>query len=219
MSGAVRVLIVDDHPIFRKGLADLINDEPGLVVCHEAATGAAALQAVASHQPDVAVVDLSLGAESGLDLVKALAKAHPSVRVLVLSGHDERLYAERALNAGALGYIMKDQAGTELLTALRRVTTGKSYVTPDTAERILSALGDPRRSSLEKGPIDRLTDRERHVLTLIGRGLSTREIAKQLHLSVKTVETHYSRMKQKLGVATGRELIRLAVNLTNGNPQ
>lgn len=217
MSGIVRVLIVDDHPIFRKGLADLINDEPGMVVCDEAATGAAALDAVAAHRPDVAVVDLSLGAENGLDLVAALAKLHPPVRVLVLSGHDERLYAERALKAGALGYIMKVQAETELVTALRRVTGGQSYVSPDVAERILSGLGG-KRSGTEKASIDRLSDRERHVLTLIGHARSTREIAEQLDVSVKTVETHYGRIKQKLGMKSGRELIRFAVNWTNGNP-
>ena len=203
----VRVVVVDDHPIFRKGLVEAIQDEPGITVCGEAGTVGTALATIAEHKPDVAIVDLSLKDESGLDVVSALARTHPAVRVLVLSGYDERLHADRALKAGALGYIMKDKAATELLEAVRRVAAGKSYVSPETADRILSSLGRSRRRS----PVDRLSDRERHVLTLMGRGVATREIAAQLDLSVKTVESHYAHIKEKLGLRNARELMRVAV--------
>jgi DNA-binding NarL/FixJ family response regulator len=210
---SVRVLVVDDHPIFRRGLVDVINDEPGMVVCGEAGTSAAAQAIVATEQPDVAVVDLALRDESGLDLVTAFSKSMPTLRVLMLSGHDEKLYAIRALQAGALGYIMKDQAANELLVAIRRVASGKPYVSSDTAERILSTLGVTPTAASEP-LIDRLSNRERHVFTLVGRGLTTREIAMELELSVKTVESHYANLKKKLGARNSRELTRLAINWT-----
>ncbi|MGE0450623.1 MAG: response regulator [Vicinamibacterales bacterium] len=206
----IRLVVVDDHPLFRKGLVDLIHDEPGLQVCGEAATISEALSVIAAEAPSVAVVDLSLGDESGLDLIASLAAHHPGVHVLVLSGHDERVHADRALKAGALGYIMKDKAATELLSAIRRVAAGKSYVSEETAERILTTLGGVRTPS-SQSPLDRLSDRERHVLTLMGRGVGTRDIAAQLDLSVKTVESHYAHIKEKLGIRTGRELMRAAV--------
>jgi DNA-binding NarL/FixJ family response regulator len=162
------------------------------------------------------MIDLTLGSESGLDLVASLAKSHPTVRILVLSGHDERLYAERALKAGALGYIMKDESASELLAAVRRVAEGKPYVSAETAERIISTLSTSRRTTDERSPLNRLSDRERHVLTLVGRGLATGEIARQLQLSVKTVESHYAHLKQKLGARNSRELTRVAVTLTEG---
>lgn len=211
----LRILVVDDHPIVRKGLVDLFNEEPGFVVCGQAANAADALRAVSVAPPDVAVVDLTLGTESGLDLLTELSKSHPAVRLLVLSGHDERLYAERALKAGALGYVMKDQPATHLLTAIRRVAGGKSYVSADTAERILSTLGSSRRAAANhRSPIERLSDREHHVLELLGQGLATREIAEALSVSVKTIESHVSRLKEKLGARNGRELARLAVSWT-----
>lgn len=210
----IRVVVVDDHPIFRKGLVDVINDEPGMCVCGEAGTIAAALAAVVQHQPHVAIVDLSLGDESGLDLVSSIRDQHPSVAALVLSGHDERLYADRALKAGARGYIMKDQASKELIAAIRRVSSGKAYVSADAADRILQTLGGAARASAS--PLERLSDRERHVLALIGRGLATREIAERLALSVKTVESHCAHIKDKLGLRNARELTRLAVTLTDG---
>ena len=210
---SVRVLVVDDHPIFRRGLIDVINDEPGMMVCGEAGDSAAAQAIVAEQRPDVALVDLALQDENGLDLVAAFCQQTPLVRVLVVSGHDERLYAVRALQAGALGYIMKDQAPTELLTAIRRVASGKPYVSNATAERILSTLG-LTPASLGTSAFDRLSNRERHVFSLIGRGLATREIATQLELSVKTVESHYANLKKKLGARNSRELTRLAINWT-----
>jgi DNA-binding NarL/FixJ family response regulator len=206
---AVRVIVVDDHPLFRKGLVQALNEAPGVVVCAEASTVETALTAIASHRPEVAIVDLSLGDENGIDLVAAIARDHPGVRVLVLSGHDERVHADRALKAGALGYIMKDKAAHDLLHAVRRVAAGKPYVSEEAAERILGALGPARHTSAS--PLDRLSDRERHVLTLMGRGVQTRDIAAQLQVSVKTVESHYAHIKEKLGIRNARELMRVAV--------
>lgn len=213
----VRILVVDDHPIVRKGLADLFDDAPGLKVIGAVGAAAPALALVAEHPCDVAVIDLSLGAESGLDLVTALLARHKDVRVLVLSGYDEQLYAERALKAGALGYIMKDRSANELVTAVRRVAAGRPYVSAATAERILAAMGGHRRSP-SASPLDRLSDRERHVFTLLGQGLATREIAAQLGLSVKTIESHYAHLKEKLGARNARDLTRLAVALTTQVP-
>lgn len=212
----LQVLVVDDHPVFRRGLVDALGEHADLHVCAEAATTAAALGAVESHEPDVALVDLSLGSESGLDLVSTLAERHPRVRVLVLSGHDEALHADRALKAGALGYVMKDKPIGELVSAVRRVGSGKPYVSEETADRILSGLGGPRRPP-SASCLERLSDRERRVLSLLGRGLATREIADQLDLSVKTVESHFAHIKHKLGVQNGRELMRVAVKWTDDN--
>ncbi len=195
----------------------MFNAEPDFIVCAEAGTIAEAEAAIAVGVPDVAVIDLVLGDESGLDLVTLLARSYPKVRVLVLSARDEGLYAERALKSGALGYVMKVRPPEELLTALRLVAAGKSYVSPDTADRILSALS-ASRGSPQRSPLERLSDRERHVLTLLGQGLATREIAGQLQVSVKTIESHYAHMKEKLGARNARDLMRLAVTLTDAPP-
>lgn len=210
-NGPTRVVVVDDRPIVRTALVDLFNSAPGLTVTGQAASVGEALALVASAPPHVAIVDLSLGTENGLDLVVALVERFPHVKVLVLSGHDEELYAGRVLKAGALGYIKKDQAPAELIAAVRRVANGKTYVSADAADRILSTLGTSRRPAHARSATDRLSDRERHVLTLMGKGLGTRDIAGQLGLSVKTIETHYAHLKDKLGARTGRELMRLAV--------
>ena len=208
----IRVLVVDDHPIFRTGLVDVINDEPDMRVCAEAATIDAARAAVEQHHPHVAIIDLVLGNDSGLDLVAELKSTSPSVALLVLSGHDERLHAVRALRAGALGYVMKDQAAKDLIVAVRRVVSGKTSVSPEATDRILQSLGGSVQTATS--PFERLSERERHVLTLIGRGLSTREVAAQLSISVKTVESHCAHIKEKLGLRNARELTRLAVTLT-----
>ncbi len=211
----IRILVVDDHPIVRRGLVDLLAEAPDMVVCGQAGTVADAAKVAAATHPDVAVVDLTLGTESGLDLVALLAAAAPAVRVLILSAHDESLYAERALKAGALGYVMKDRPATDLLAAVRTVAHGKPCVSADTAERILSTMGSPRRRPLEgRSPFERLSDREQHVLMLLGQGRSTREIAALLTVSIKTVESHLAHLKEKLGARSGREPTRLAVSLT-----
>lgn len=211
----VRVLVIDDHAVVRRGLADLINDEPGFHVCGACAASAEALAMAGALAPDVAIVDLSLGVESGLDLIAALRAKHPRIRVLVLSALDELLFAERSFRAGAHGYVMKDQSAEELLAALSRVADGRRYVSEAVADRVVGALaGDGGGAGMSV--IDRLSDRERHVFQLIGQGLGTREIAEQLSVSVKTVESHLAHMKEKLGLQSGRELLRLAVSWTVG---
>lgn len=213
----VRVIVVDAHPVFRKGLIDVLNEAPDMVACGEAGSVQSAMGAVRASRPDVAVVDLMLGEEDGLDLVAAIAAECPDVRVLVSSGRDERLYAEGALRAGALGYIMKDRPPVEWLAAIRQVASSRLWVSAEMAERQLMAgtvlHGHPSRFGIE-----RLTDRERHVLALVGHGLGTREIAAHLNLSIKTVETHYAHMKDKLGLRNGRELIRMAVTWCEERP-
>jgi len=215
--GDVRIVVIDDHAVVRRGLVDLLNDEPGLRVCGEGATPDDGLELVRRQHPDVAIVDLSLGSESGLTLVAALAAAYPEVRVLVLSALDEMLFAERALHAGAHGYIMKAASAEDLLLAVRRVAQGLSYVSDAVSERILATVAG-RTHAGDASPLARLSDREREVFRLIGRGRETRHIAEQLSLSVKTVESHYAHIKEKLGVHSGRELIRLAVTWTQGDP-
>jgi DNA-binding NarL/FixJ family response regulator len=207
----LRIVIVDDHPIVRKGLTEVITHEPGMTVCGESDSSAGGLDVIRRERPDVAVVDLSLGLESGLNLVKQLDALVPGVRVLVLSMHDETLHAERVLAAGARGYIMKHEAMQNLITAIRCVADGKTYVSAQMSERILARVSGRRPSAGAAAPVERLTDREREVFALIGRGLGTREIAEALSLSAKTVETYHARIKEKLGLANGHELIRAAI--------
>jgi DNA-binding NarL/FixJ family response regulator len=213
----VRVIIVDDHEVVRRGLADLIDREPGLEVCGECGTAAEVLPAVRSQHPDVAVVDLTLGAESGLDVIREIATSNPDVRVLVLSAHDELLFAERALRAGALGYVMKTRPAADLLRAVRRVAAGRTSVSEQVAERIMATLGG-RETRVGASAIDRLSDRERQVFMLVGEGLVTREIAERLSISVKTVESHYEHIKDKLGLTSGRDMLRLALTWTQEHP-
>jgi DNA-binding NarL/FixJ family response regulator len=177
----LRIVIVDDHPIVRKGLTELINNEPDLTVCGESDTVDGGVERIRTERPDVAILDLSLGTASGLQLVKTLSAPLPDVRVLVLSMHDETLHAERALAAGASGYIMKHEAMEHLLGAIRRVARGKAYVSPRMSERILARVTG-RRVADDRAPFERLTDREREVFALIGRGLRTRDIARELVL-------------------------------------
>jgi len=210
----LRIVVVDDHPIVRKGLTELINHEPDMTVCGESDTAAGGLERIRIDRPDVAILDLSLGMDSGLHLVKQLDASLPDVRVLILSMHDETLHAERALAAGARGYIMKQEAMHNLIAAIRCVASGKTYVSPRMSERIVARVSARGATRDEPAPFERLTDRERDVFALIGRGLATRDIARQLELSVKTIETHQARIKEKLGLTTGHELIRAAVSWT-----
>jgi DNA-binding NarL/FixJ family response regulator len=207
----LRIVIVDDHPIVRKGLVQLIDGEPDLTVCGESGDPEGALAVIGAETPDVAVVDLSLGTGSGLDLVKALAASHPAVRVLVLSMRDELLYAEGALRAGARGYIMKQAAPRELLAAIRQVASGRSYVSERMAERIHSGVQGRATAATDVLPMDRLTAREREVFELIGHGVGRRDIARRLNMALKTVESHIAHIKEKLGLTSGRELMRVAV--------
>ena len=211
--GRVRVLVVDAHPIVRRGLADALHEEPGFVMCGEAGSASEALMAAGTLRPDVIVVDLSLGDDSGLDLVVALGIALPAARMLILSARDERLYVHRALKAGALGYVHKSRPTSELLDAIRKVAAGQMVVSEETATRILSPMDarHPRGDGVDS-PLARLSNRERHVLTLVARGYGTREIAEHLQVSIKTIESHYAHMKDKLSLRSVRELTRLAIS-------
>lgn len=212
----VRVLIVDDHPIVRLGLVDLFNEEPDMEVVGAAASVGDAQAIVAATSVDLAVVDLMLGVEDGLRLVASLSASTPRVNVLVLSSHDERLYAGRSLQAGARGYVTKSQPAAELVAAARSVAAGRAYVSPVASERILANLG-PNRPE-DALPYERLSNRERQVFRLLGRGLVIRQVAAEMKLSVKTVETHVTHIKAKLGVANGRELVRLAFSWAERAP-
>ncbi len=205
-----RILLIDDHPFMRAGLAQLINLQPELTVCCEAGNPAEAFQAIKKDRPDLVLSDLTMPGRSGLEFVKDLLAAEPKLPVLVVSMHDELVYAERALRAGARGYIMKEAGGENLLAAIRQVLRGEVYVSPRLSARILEGMsgGRPRGSS---SPIAELTDREFEVFQMIGNGKSTRDIAAQLHLSPKTVDVHRGHIKEKLALKDSTALIRHAV--------
>jgi len=211
-----RILVVDDHPIFREGLLQSINRQPDLVVCGEAENAQQALNAVRTLKPDLVLVDISIPGKSGFELVKDIQALHPEAPVLVLSMHDESLYAERVLRAGARGYIMKQEQPKKLLEAIRQVLGGKTYVSEKIAARILDVFSG--RRPLGGGlPLERLTDREFEVLHLIGSGKNSHEIAKELHLSVKTVDTHRTHLKEKLKLKSALQLTRYAVCWSEGS--
>jgi DNA-binding NarL/FixJ family response regulator len=206
-----KVLIVDDHPIVRQGLRLMIDEEPDLRVCGEAQSEREARVAIRELEPDVVIVDISLAQGDGLELVRDVHAHHPNLPMLVLSMHDELIYAERLLAAGASGYIMKHAASDQLLVALRRVLSGGRYVSESLAESLSrNRAGDepPERAD----PIERLSNRELQVLSLIGRGQSSREAAERLGLSVKTVETHRQSLKRKLNLMTNAQLLQYAIN-------
>src|SRR5215831_7900374 len=197
-----RVLIVDDHPIVRQGLRRMIEPEPDLVVCGEVQTEREARTAIRALAPDVVIVDISLAQGDGLELVRDVHAQQPELPMLVLSMHDEQIYAARLLAAGASGYIMKHAASDQLLIALRQVLSGDVYLSESLAANLGRAGTDGASGSAVGGdPIERLSNRELQVLSLIGRGLSSREAAESLGLSVKTVETHRQSLKRKLNLA------------------
>jgi DNA-binding NarL/FixJ family response regulator len=202
------VLLVDDHPIVRQGLTQLINQEPDLVVCAQAEDGSSALHTIATHRPDIVVLDISLNGPDGLAVLKDIRMSYPELPVLVLSMHDESLYAERVLRAGANGYIMKQEATERVLEAIRRIRCGEVYVSDRIAKRLLRQV--VRNSADGKGPIEALTDRELAVFRLVGKGRGTREIADELHVSVKTVESYQAHIKEKLSLKNARELVQHA---------
>lgn len=208
-----RVYLVEDHPIVRDGLAQLISDQDDLVTCGAAEDPDTALRQFEQASPDVAVIDLLLGDADGLELVRALKQRFPLVPTLVLSMHKESLYAERALRAGARGYVAKLAPTESVLVAIRRVLDGGIYVSDATATRLVSKLvgGAEGDGPDPAADISRLSDREFEVFRMIGRGLGPSEIARQLGVSVKTVETHREHIKRKLRLANGRELARAAV--------
>jgi DNA-binding NarL/FixJ family response regulator len=202
------VLLVDDHPIVRQGLAQLINQEPDLAVCGHAEDAHGALHAIATHRPDVVVLDISLNGPDGLSVLKEIRMSDESLPVLVLSMHDESLYAERALRAGANGYITKQEATERVLEAIRRIRGGEVFVSDRIAKRLLRQIVSSPAPA--KSPMEALTDRELAVFRLIGKGRGTREIADDLHISVKTVESYQAHIKDKLGLRNSRELVQHA---------
>jgi DNA-binding NarL/FixJ family response regulator len=205
-----RILLVDDHPLVREWLTNLINQQPDLVVCGEAEDGPQALSVIAAAQPDLAVVDLSLKGGSGLDLIKDLKDLHPALLVLVLSMHDESLYAERVLRAGARGYIMKREVTGQIITAIRRVHDGHLHLSDRIAAAIASKFAGGRPVPGES-TVALLSDRELEVFQLLGQGRETKQIAESLHISIKTVQAYCARSKQKLKLSNATELLREAI--------
>jgi DNA-binding NarL/FixJ family response regulator len=208
--GQKRILIVDDHPMMRQGLAQLIGVDPDLAVCGEAGDAGAALDAVGRLKPDLVLADISLPGKNGLELIKDFQAMQPGLPVLVISMHDESLYAGRVLRAGGRGYIMKQEGGKKLMEAIRQVLEGKIYVSEKMSAEILETYSG-RRAGGESSPLEKLTDREFEVFQLIGQGQGTREIAEKLHLSVKTVDVHRANIKAKLKLQSAPEIIRFAV--------
>ena len=204
-----RVLIVDDHPMTRAGLAHVINHQPDLVVCGEAENAAEALDALNTSAPDLVLVDITLPGKSGLELIKDVKAIHPGLPILVISMHDESLYAERVLRAGARGYITKHEGGEKLMQAIRHVLSGQIYVSEKMSAHILEIFSN-RQALPVRSSIAQLSDREFEVFELLGEGLSGHEIAGRLHLSAKTVDAHRANIKSKLIIKTTSELISFA---------
>jgi DNA-binding NarL/FixJ family response regulator len=205
-----RVLVVDDHPLVREGLTNLINGQDDLVVCGEAKDSAQAINGIVKARPDLALIDISLQNESGLELVKQLRRQFPQVALIVLSMHDEGLYAERALRAGARGYVMKHETSKSVLASIRRVLGGGVYV----SERIVNRMTQRLTSfygAIASSPIERLSDRELEIFRLLGQGRTTSQIAGDLNLSLKTVQAYCARAKEKFGVTSLTELLRAAI--------
>jgi DNA-binding NarL/FixJ family response regulator len=205
-----KVFVVDDHPIVRQGLTLMINREADLVVCGEAEDAITAMQAIAAANPDILIVDISLNGPDGLDLLKDVRTRYSELPVLILSMHDESVYAERALRAGAQGYIMKQEATEKVLVAVRRILSHEIYISERIANRMLQRYIGSRGTGRPASIAD-LTDRELEVFRLIGEGHSTRRIAEELHISVKTVESYQAHIKEKLSLRSARELVQHAI--------
>ncbi len=209
-----KVLIVDDHPIIRQGLSELINSEPDLIVCGHAEDAPEALEQIKESAPDMVIVDISLKETSGMELTKDIKAQYPNLPVLALSMHDEALYAERMLRAGAKGYIMKAEATENVITAIRKILSGQIYVSDKMAAKMVRKLvgGSP---DVGASAIERLSDRELEVFRMIGQGFGTRQIAERLHLSIKTIETYREHIKEKLNLADASELLQYAIQWTH----
>ena len=206
----IRILIVDDHPIVRQGLAELVNHEDDFAVCGQAEDYHEALRAIGELNPNMAVVDISLKETSGLELIKDIHSQHPDLPVLALSMHDETLYAERALRAGAMGYIMKQEATENVIAAIRKILGGEIYVSDRMASRMVRKLV-AGQTVTNASSVDCLSDRELEVFRLIGKGHGTRQISERLYLSVKTIETYRAHIKDKLNLADAAELLQYAI--------
>jgi DNA-binding NarL/FixJ family response regulator len=207
---AKRIVIVDDHPLFRKGLEQLIHTDGAFAVCGEAGNAAEAMDVIRKLNPDLAIVDLSLPGANGIELIKNIRAEFPKVPILVVSMHDESLYAVRALRAGAEGYVMKHEAMANVIQAIREVFNGRPYLSPAMAAQVITKFAH-RDAEGEADPVERLSDRELEILELIGKGTEVRQIAKLLHLSPKTVETHRAHIKDTLDLKNSREVARFAL--------
>ncbi|MDP6355379.1 MAG: response regulator transcription factor [Planctomycetota bacterium] len=205
---SLKLFLVDDHPLLRKGIKSLLEEEEGMEVCGEAGTAEDALTGMRELYPDVALVDLTLPGIDGIELVKRARAQFPEMKLLVVSLHDESIYAERALKAGANGYIMKRAGTEELIQAVRKVASGEIYVSANLSERVLRQFAGDLDTEL---PENSLSDRELQVFRLVGDGMSTREVAGRLHLSIKTVEAHRANIMKKLGVDSAPQLVKRAV--------
>lgn len=210
-SGCSRVLIIDDHQMIREGLTHFINQTEGLTVCGEADNARNGMEAIASLKPDVVLVDISLPGSNGIEFIKNTKARHPKLPIVVLSMHDESLYAERALRAGAFGYIMKRESTDQVITALRKALLGELHVSGTVSAAMFRKLIGKQQSKGDGSSVTVLSDRELEVFELIGRGRTTREIAESLHLSVKTIDSHRAHIKDKLGLRTATELVQHAV--------
>lgn len=205
------MFIVDDHPLFCQGITQMIDNEPDMAVCGEAEGSEDALEKMKKLEPDLAVVDVSLRGTSGIDLVKTLRALRPEMPVLVLSMHDESLYAERALRAGARGYVMKQAQPDHVMDAMRRVLAGDIYLSPEASHRLLHTVMAGRDKGTGTSSIELLSDRELQVFELLGKGRGTAQVAKELKVSIKTIEAHRAHIKTKLNLRTAPELVRAAV--------
>ena len=208
-TGITKIILVEDHPIFRKGLVQLINNEKSMEVVGEAEDSVEALRIIKNEKPDLVIIDITLKDRNGIELIKDVRLRFPDMLIIVLSMHDEKIYAERALRAGARGYIMKQEAPETILEAINHVLSDNIFVSDEIATRIFNMFFDGR-SKTESSPIDLLTDRELEVYQLIGQGFGTREIAGKLHISVKTVENHRAHIKEKLNLKSAIELVQQA---------
>jgi DNA-binding NarL/FixJ family response regulator len=205
-----RVFLVDDHPLVREWLTNLINTQPDLAVCGEAETGPEALNAILSLKPNIAIIDISLKDSSGIELIKDLKQSLPGLVILVLSMHEESHYAERALRAGAEGYIIKRETTRKVITAIRQVLSGETYLSNEIATTLATQYVTGKRRSADS-PVGQLSDRELEVFELLGQGRGTRQIAEALRVSVKTVQAYCARIKEKLNLGSATELLREAV--------
>jgi DNA-binding NarL/FixJ family response regulator len=213
--GAKRIVIVDDHPLFRKGLEQLINSNDGLAVCGEAGSALEAMGVIRKIAPDLVIVDVSLPGANGIELIKNIRAEFAKLPILVLSMHDESLYALRSLRAGAQGYVMKQEALANVLTAIQQVFAGRPYLSSAMSAKLIASYADTPGNG-KTSVTDTLSDRELEILELIGKGHEVREIAKELHLSPKTVETHRAHIKEKLNLKNARQVARFAVQWMDG---
>ena len=205
------LILVDDHPLMRKGLVRTIENEVDLDVVGQMSSAEEALDEIEDLEPDLAIVDISLPGMSGMELLKHLQSRMPDVKILVVSRHDETLYAERCIRAGAKGYLMKQEVGDVIVKAIRKVLNDRIFVSEEINERLLQSMAEGGRERIMQSPLEVLSDRELEVFELTGKGSSTREIAERLHLSVKTVESYRARIKDKLNLDSGNELMKHAV--------